>query len=1012
VQWMVGGDLGTILTSADGITWNRSATNTAGNILSLAWFGGQWVAAGDLTNTISSLSEQLTSADGINWTLHTTSTNIVNNYATHIMVSNGSVLLSAGVTSGTNGASKTRVTSIFNTSSDGLTWQISAGNTIDVESVIWAGSQFVGWSYVYKYFNVPPFSNLIGERVLETSPDGVIWTPRFHGGPFLGSKSGLAWNGNLIVAVIHNQTGDSRIPTKGLILTSSDGISWTQRKVTTNYLHDVVWTGSQFVAVGGVQNLFVASADIWTSPDGIVWTQQLVAVNGKLESITWNGQLLVAVGNQIVSVTSTTGLVMTSPDGITWSHQTFTGSNDVKWVDGQFVASNTFSSISSIDGFSWFAQPGNYTVVITPRLSASYSERALSALRRNYAWSEYIIVDSASGSSVRAAKVDITPPLVTALIDLYVEATASVTLFDLGTALATDTYAGGLVATPDQSGYLNIGSYAINWSATDNAGNIGSALQKVVVQDTTPPILTLNGLADEYVELGIGAWGDQGAVWTDAVDGAGTIYSADTVDVNAVGLYAVNYASYADAAGNVSSPVVRRVHVQDTVAPVFDFSPLVDVYQEANAKFSSMNLALPSVSDVSSVVMSNDAPVLFPIGLTVLNWTATDSYGNVTSTSQNIFVQDTTAPTLALNGPNFLTIALGATYTDAGTTVTDNVDVGLTAIVTGSVNTNAVGSYMLTFDVTDSAGNAAVQVVRTVNVTDQAVPVISLNGLPSIATPQGMTYTDAGATVTDNVDVGLTATVSGYVDTNAVGTYTLTFDVSDSAGNAAAQVARTVNVTDQTVPVIYLNGLSSITTPQGMAYTDAGATVADNVDVGLAATVSGSVNINVVGTYTLTFDVTDGAGNAAGQVTRVVNVTDQTAPVISLNGVSSITISQGTTYIDAGTTVTDNVDVGLTAIVTGSVNTNAVGTYMLTFDVTDGAGNAAGQVTRVVNVIAPPTAPTDSGDSSVVATGGGKADSGGSGGGCLLPANQGQSWPMLFLLLTGMALIRRFGVGN
>jgi len=710
-QWMVGGDLGTILTSADGITWNRSATGTAGNILALTWFGGQWVAAGDLTNTISSLSEQLTSADGVNWLLHVTSTNPVNNYATHILVSNGSVLLSAGVTSGTSGGTKIWAAGIFHTSSDGLSWQMSAGGSpYGPHSVIWAGTQFVAWGFITKYFSVPG-SIVNNEIVIKTSPDGLIWTPRMYGGSNLGEYNGLAWNGSLIVAVNHNKNGSN--PTTGLIYTSPDGVSWTQRQVTPLALHDVVWTGAQFVAVGGgtLNGGLQYQPEVWTSSDGLTWTQQVVVVNGELWSVAWDGSQLVAVGNQQAN---TLGLLMTSPDGITWTPQTvggFMGSYNVKWVGGQFVVYGSGGVFSSTDGINWFAQPGStYTVDITPQPVVSYSELAMYAALRNYVLSSSVIIQG-----TRAAKVDLTPPLITAPIDLYVEATAARTLVDFGTALATDTYAGGLVATPDQSGFFNIGSYAINWSATDNAGNIGSALQNVVVQDTTPPLLTLNGLADEYVELGVGSWGDLGVSWTDAVDGAGTIYSADTVDVNAVGLYSLNYGSYADAAGNVSLPMVRRVHVQDTVAPVFDFSPLVDVYQEANAKFSSLNLALPSISDVSPVVMSNDAPVLFPLGLTVVNWTATDNYGNVASATQNIFVQDTTAPTLALNGLNFLTIALGATYTDAGVSVTDNVDTGLVATVSGSVNTNIVGSYTLTYYVTDNAGNAVVQ-NRTVDV--------------------------------------------------------------------------------------------------------------------------------------------------------------------------------------------------------------------------------------------------------------------------------------------------------
>ena len=73
----------------------------------------------------------------------------------------------------------------------------------------------------------------------------------------------------------------------------------------------------------------------------------------------------------------------------------------------------------------------------------------------------------------------------------------------------------------------------------------------------------------------------------------------------------------------------------------------------------------------------------------------------------------------------------------------------------------------------------------------------------------GSIYTDAGATAVDNIDGDITANIVRYstVDVNTVGTYTVTYNVSDAAGNAATQVSRTVNITpDVTIPVITLLG--------------------------------------------------------------------------------------------------------------------------------------------------------------------------------------------------------------
>ncbi|MFE5323246.1 immunoglobulin-like domain-containing protein [Paenibacillus sp. NPDC056579] len=79
---------------------------------------------------------------------------------------------------------------------------------------------------------------------------------------------------------------------------------------------------------------------------------------------------------------------------------------------------------------------------------------------------------------------------------------------------------------------------------------------------------------------------------------------------------------------------------------------------------------------------------------------------------------------------------------------------------------------------------------------DTVKPVITLNGPAAVEIPAGSTYTDAGATATDNVDGDLTSRiqVNGSVDTSLPGTYTLIYTVTDNAQNAADPVVRTVTV--------------------------------------------------------------------------------------------------------------------------------------------------------------------------------------------------------------------------
>ena len=63
------------------------------------------------------------------------------------------------------------------------------------------------------------------------------------------------------------------------------------------------------------------------------------------------------------------------------------------------------------------------------------------------------------------------------------------------------------------------------------------------------------------------------------------------------------------------------------------------------------------------------------------------------------------------------------------------------------------------------------------------------------------------------------------------------------------------------------------------------ATASDNYDGDISAdVVIGGDSVDTVGQYTVTYNVSDDAGNAASEVTRTVNVTDTTAPVITLVG--------------------------------------------------------------------------------------------------------------------------------
>jgi hypothetical protein len=161
---------------------------------------------------------------------------------------------------------------------------------------------------------------------------------------------------------------------------------------------------------------------------------------------------------------------------------------------------------------------------------------------------------------------------------------------------------------------------------------------------------------------------------------------------------------------------------------------------------------------------------------------------------------DATSPSITLIGENPQFIEVGDPYVELGATATDNVDGDLTSAVVidaSAVDTTIVGDYSVTYDVVDAAGNSAVTLSRTVICQDTTPPVITLNGVDPQVVFVGDPYVELGASAADIGDGDLTSEIrinASAVDTLTVGDYRVDYNVSDSSGNVAITVSRTVSV--------------------------------------------------------------------------------------------------------------------------------------------------------------------------------------------------------------------------
>ena len=238
----------------------------------------------------------------------------------------------------------------FLTSPDGIdwTWRTLSG-TQTFDDVTWGGNQFVAAGKLR--------TTTAG---IMTSPDGVTWNA--HDPGTTNQLYGVTWNGSLYVAV----GGENNLLT---IITSPNGEDWTWSYLLYfgGTLRSVAWSGSQYVAVGWgpLSGYSYGPAPILTSPDGMNWTQRTSGTTQLLYDVTWSGNKFVAVGAGNISGTGIQAVILTSPDGVIWTEQNSGTTNDLKsviWGGNQFVAVGLNGTIlTSPDGVTWTAPASGIT---------------------------------------------------------------------------------------------------------------------------------------------------------------------------------------------------------------------------------------------------------------------------------------------------------------------------------------------------------------------------------------------------------------------------------------------------------------------------------------------------------------------------------------------------------------------------------------------------------------------------------------------------------------------------
>ncbi len=336
-----------------------------------------------------------------------------------------------------------------------------------------------------------------------------------------------------------------------------------------------------------------------------------------------------------------------------------------------------------------------------------------------------------------------------------------------------------------------IGTTVVTYTARDAANNTSTCSFNVVVTDVTKPVIagcpsTIN-VTENSACSGVANWKPPTATDNCSVISFDPNYSPGSTFP--IGTTIVTYTAR-DAANNISTCSFNVV-IPDVTKPVIAGCPSTINVTENSACGGVANWKPPTATDNCSVISfdPNYSPgSTFPIGTTIVTYTARDAANNISTCSFNVVIPDVTKPVIAGCSPTINVTensACGGVANWKPPTATDNCSVISFDPNYRPGSTFPIGTTIVTYTAKDAVNNTSTCSFNVV-VTDATPPVITgcpstINGSANAFCKAVVNWTTPSAT--DNCGIDSIASSHKSGDTFPIGATEVSYQAKDVYGN-------------------------------------------------------------------------------------------------------------------------------------------------------------------------------------------------------------------------------------